>query len=68
MLLGASREECAGDGWDGYSCVSMGEKGVVILWLIAYGFFPLLLQCRTPYAVIHDLVLPVMGIMMPETC
>ena len=25
-------------------------------------------QCRTPYAVIHCLVLLVMGIMMPETC
>ena len=30
--------------------------------------FPLLLQCRTPYAVIHGLVLLMMGIMMPETC
>ena len=25
-------------------------------------------QCRTPYAVIHRLVLLMMGIMMPETC
>ena len=25
-------------------------------------------QCRTPHAVIHDLVLLMMGIMMPETC
>ena len=25
-------------------------------------------QCRTPYAVTHGLVLPMMGIMMPETC
>jgi len=25
-------------------------------------------QCRTPYAVIHGLVLMMMGIMMPETC
>jgi len=25
-------------------------------------------QCRTPYAVIHSLVLLMMGIMMPETC
>jgi len=25
-------------------------------------------QCRTPYAVIHILVLLMMGIMMPETC
>ena len=25
-------------------------------------------QCRTPYAVIHGLVLLMMGIMMPETC
>jgi len=25
-------------------------------------------QCRTPYAVIHGLVLLKMGIMMPETC
>ena len=31
-------------------------------------FFPLLLQCRTPYAVVHGLVLLMMGIMMPETC
>ena len=31
-------------------------------------FSPLLLQCRTPYAVIHGLVLLLMGIMMPETC
>ena len=30
-------------------------------------FFPLLLQCRIPYAVINDLVLLTMGIMMPET-
>ena len=30
--------------------------------------FPLLLQCRTPYAVIHSLDLLMMGIMMPETC
>jgi len=25
-------------------------------------------QCRTPYAVVHGLVLLMMGIMMPETC
>jgi len=25
-------------------------------------------QCRTPYAVVHDLVLLMMDIMMPETC
>jgi len=25
-------------------------------------------QCRTPYAVVHRLVLLMMGIMMPETC
>jgi len=25
-------------------------------------------QCRTPYAVIHGLLLLMMGIMMPETC
>ena len=25
-------------------------------------------QCRTPYAVVHNLVLLMMGIMMPETC
>jgi len=25
-------------------------------------------KCRTPYAVIHGLVLLMMGIMMPETC
>jgi len=25
-------------------------------------------QCRTPYAVIHGLVLLMMGVMMPETC
>jgi len=25
-------------------------------------------QCRTPYAVIHGLILLMMGIMMPETC
>jgi len=31
-------------------------------------FFPLFLQCRTPYAVVHGLVLLMMGIMMPETC
>ena len=30
-------------------------------------FSPFLLQCRTPYAVIHSLVLLKMGIMMPET-
>jgi hypothetical protein len=30
-------------------------------------FLPLLLQCRTPYAGIHVLVLLMMGIMMPET-
>ena len=30
--------------------------------------FPLLLQCRTPYAAVHSLVLLKMGIMMPETC
>jgi len=31
-------------------------------------FFHLLLQCRTPYAVEHSLVLLKMGTMMPETC
>ena len=31
-------------------------------------FIPLLLQCRTPYAVIHSLVLLKMGIMLSETC
>jgi len=40
----------------------------------AYGvphwlFWPWLCgACRTPYAVVHGLVLPMMGIMMPETC
>ena len=38
------------------------------LWLTTYGFIPLLLKCRTPYAVVHCLVLLMMGIMMPETC
>jgi len=33
-----------------------------------FRFFPLLLQCRTPYAVAHSLVLLKMGIMMHETC
>ena len=32
------------------------------------GSSALLLQCRTPYAVIHGLDLLMMGIMMPETC
>ena len=36
--------------------------------LTSYGFVPLLLQCRTPYAAVHTLVLLMMGIMMPETC
>jgi len=36
--------------------------------LTSYGFVPLLLQCRTPYAAVHTVVLLMMGIMMPETC
>ena len=36
--------------------------------LTAYSFVPLLLQCRTPYAGVHTLVLLMMGTMMPETC
>ena len=36
--------------------------GSHILW------FPPLLQCRTPYVVVHSLVLLMMCIMMPETC
>ena len=36
--------------------------------LTSYGFVPLLLQCRTPYAAVHTLVLLMMGITMPETC
>ena len=36
--------------------------------LTAYSFVPLLLQCRTPYAAVHTLVLLMMDIMMPETC
>ena len=36
--------------------------------LTSYGFVPLLLQCRIPYAAVHTLVLLMMGIMMPETC
>jgi len=36
--------------------------------LTSYGFAPLLLQCRTPYAAVHTLVLLMMGIMMPKTC
>ena len=35
------------------------------LWLCAAGSYN---QCRTPYAVIHGLVLLMMDIMMPETC
>jgi len=31
-------------------------------------FSPLMLQCKTPYAVIHGPVLLMMDIMMPETC
>ena len=34
----------------------------------SYGFVPLLLQCRTPYATVHNLVLLMMGIMMPAIC
>jgi len=37
--------------------------GCHILW-----FFPLLLQCRTPYSVVQSLLLLKMGIVMPETC
>ena len=36
--------------------------------LTSYGFVPLLLQCRTPYAAVHTIVLLMMGIMMLETC
>ena len=36
----------------------------------AYGFLHcnILLQCRTPYAVVHGLAVLMMGLMMPETC
>ena len=36
--------------------------------LTSYRFLPLLLQCWTPYAVVHGLVLLKMDIMMPKTC
>ena len=36
--------------------------------LTSYGFVPLLLQCRTPYAAVHTIIILMMGIMMPETC
>jgi len=36
--------------------------------LTSYGFVPLLLQCRTPYAAVHTLVPIMMGMMVPETC
>ena len=34
----------------------------------AYGVLHCNIQCRTPYAAVHTLVLLMMGIMMPETC
>ena len=62
-----------------YMCISVciHTKSQVCLLLITphkdsmahiLRFFPLLLQCRTPYTVIHGLVLLMMGIMMPKTC
>ena len=80
MLLGASRGECAGDGWGEYTtfthpthhqsglCLQLITPHKDTIPLTSYSFFPLLLQCRTAYAVVHGLVLLMMGIMMPETC
>ena len=58
--------------------VTRGEQNRLCLVLItsrkdttaltSYGFVPLLLQCRTPYAAVHTLVFLLMGVMMPETC
>ena len=54
---------CAGCG-----CVELGRK----LFALCEGYCSTrtvtFTQCRTPYAVIHGLVLLMMGIMMPETC
>jgi len=47
-------------------CPSSGEQDGVLLHMVFCTVT--VLQCRTPYAVIHDLVLLMMGIMMPETC
>ena len=38
------------------------------LWLSHLTVFSLFVQCRTPYAVVHSLVLLKKGLMMPETC
>jgi len=49
-------------------CLQLITPHKVTTALTSDSFFPLLLQCRTPYAVIHSLVLLKMGMMMPETC
>ena len=51
-------------------CPSSGEQECALPHMVftSYGFVPLLLQCRTPYAAVHTLVLLMKGIMMPETC
>ena len=55
--------ECGGDGRGEYKLCHYRGGGDLV-----YGFVPLLLQCRTPYAAVHTLVLLMMGITMPETC
>ena len=40
----------------------------MVFCTVTRSFVPLLLQCRTPFAAMHTIVLLTMGIMMPETC
>jgi len=40
----------------------------VLQWLAAPHNHSQHNKCRTPYAVVHGLILLMMGIMMPETC
>ena len=68
MLLGAFREECASDGWDGYRLSNSNLNTVHTAYDPAPHNHSQHNQCRTPYAVIHGLVLLMMGIMMPDTC
>jgi len=56
-------------GWEGMMASwSSGLGSPEFCSEMSFGFVPLLLQCRTPYAAVRTLVLVMVGIMMPETC
>jgi len=60
-MFGASLCRSSGEHTKYRLCLQLINPHKDTTALTSYGFIPLLLQCRTPYAAVHTFVLLVMG-------